>query len=128
MRAVVYVVAALAAAGIMVAIVMMPSQDQAETPPPAAAGTAAPATPAAAEAGKLVLKVPDMHCPVMCYPKVKKTLESDAAVTGVELTEQRQEGVIDNPAVVVKYEPGFDVDAAIAALAEEDFRNSQVVP
>jgi len=126
MRAVVYVVAALAAAGIMVAIVMMPSQDQAETP--AAAGTAAPATPASAEAGKLVLKVPDMHCPVMCYPKVKKTLESDTAVTGVELTEQKQEGVIDNPAVVVKYKSGFDVDAAIAALAEEDFRNSQVVP
>lgn len=134
MRSVAYVVAALAAVGIMIALVMMPVSETTApgdaVPAEAAAEVAAQEADVKAVAGEtetLVLHVPEMHCPFACYPAVKQTLEGDASVAGVELAEQKQEGVIDNPRVVVTVSDGFDADAAIAALAKKGFKNSEVV-
>ena len=80
-----------------------------------------------AEDGKLTLDVPDMHCAVMCYPKIKKTLESDQNVAVVELADQKEEGMIDNPQVIVTYKAGFDLDAAIADLGKNGYENSKLV-
>ena len=127
MRAVAYVVAALAAVGIMVAIVAMPEQENtADSANPASAVAATP-TRVMSEAGTLTMQVPDMHCPFACYPAIKETLESADTVTEVQLAEQQVEGVIDNPQVIINYQPGFDIDAAIASLQANGFKDSTVV-
>ena len=79
------------------------------------------------EAGSLTLHVPDMHCPFACYPAIKETLESSDKVEKVELAEQKVEGQIDNPQVIVNFTQGFDLDAALASLKEKGFENSSVV-
>ena len=127
MRAVAYVVAALAAVGIMVAIVAMPDQEKtADSVSPASAVEATPAR-VMSEPGTLTMQVPDMHCPFACYPAIKKTLESADTVTEVQLAAQQVEGVIDNPQVIINYQPGFDIDAAIASLQANGFKDSTVV-
>ena len=48
-----------------------------------------PSTPVIFAADETVeMSVPEMHCPVSCYPKVKETLESQPGVASVELAEQ----------------------------------------
>ncbi len=79
------------------------------------------------EAGTLVLSVPKMHCQYSCYPNIKKLLEATDSVREVELAEQKEDDVLDNRAVVVKYDSGFDVDAAIFLLAENGFEESDLV-
>lgn len=129
MRSMAYAIAALAAVGIIVGIAMMPaSTPSTETSPTTAAATAtATSENVMTEPGTLVMRVPDMHCPFACYPAVKSTLENTAAVESVELTEQKQDGAIDNPEVIIKYDSGFDVQAAIAALAKKGFAKSEIV-
>lgn len=135
MRSVVYGVAVLAAVGIMLAIAKMPkteNPDNSTTTTSSADVQTASSTPAdpgqvMSEPGKLTMNVPDMHCPFGCYPTIKKTLESDEAVEMVELAEQKVEGTIDNPQVIINFTEGFNVDAAIAALKEKGFENSSVV-
>lgn len=136
MRSVAYGVAVLAAAGIMFAIAKMPDQEHKPinqtTTDNAVAVQTASSTPQGPdrvmeEAGSLTLHVPDMHCPFGCYPSIKKTLESSDAVEAVELAEQKMEGAIDNPQVIINFTEGFDVDAAIAALTAEGFENSSLV-
>lgn len=98
------------------------------TTPPKPAGNAAPTSgtttsAVAAPTGvKLVsLDVPDMHCPFACYPKVKETLESQPGVEEVTLAKQKEEGIIDNPQVLVKLNGNFDPNSAIAALKQSGF-------
>ena len=79
------------------------------------------------QAGTLVLSVPKMHCEFSCYPAVKETLEGSPSVLAVELAEQKDEGTIDNRQVVVQYDAGFDVDAAIERLGEKGFKESELV-
>ena len=79
------------------------------------------------EAGTLVLSVPTMHCEFACFPNVKKILEGSEAVTSVQLDEQKEEGTIDNRQVIVQYNAGFNLDAAIKALGKEGFEDSDVV-
>jgi periplasmic mercuric ion binding protein len=127
MRSMAYVIAALAAVGIMAGIAMLPS---ATTDNPQAVQNASAVSTSESvmsEPGTLVMRVPDMHCPFACYPAVKSTLEGTEAVESVELTEQKQEGAIDNPEIVVKYQAGFDVQAAIAALEKKGFAKSEIV-
>jgi len=47
------------------------------------------------------MKVEDMHCPLGCYPTVEKALAKVAGVSSVKLAEQKKEGTIDNPVVLV---------------------------
>lgn len=143
MRSAAYIVAALAAVGIVIAIASVPLDDSNESAPAAqsvAQDRVADSTTAggpdeaaggpdgAAGSKTLVLHVPDMHCPFACYPAVKETLESDPSVAGVDLVEQKEEGVIDNPSVVVTYADGFDLDVAVAALAKQGFKNAAETP
>lgn len=127
MRAMAYVVAALAAVGIMIGIASLP-ESASETAPP----SAATATSAAADArvmdqpGSLVLSVPTMHCEFACYPRVKEILEQSDGVESVALAEQQEEGVIDNRAVVVSYDAGFNLDAAIASLNQRNFPDANL--
>lgn len=72
------------------------------------------------------LKVANMMCPFSCYPKVKETLAAMPGVEAVQLVEQKEEGVIDNPVVELKLSGDFDVEAAIAALSKVSF-NAEVV-
>ena len=72
------------------------------------------------------MNVPDMHCEFSCFPKVKDALETEATVTEVALAEQAEEGQF-NPQVVVKYDSGFDVTAAIKLLESTGYPNSEVV-
>ena len=130
MRSLAYGVAALAAIGIMVAIVAMPEGNETETAQTdKEVASSVEATPARvmSEAGTLTMAVPDMHCPFGCYPTIKKTLESADTVTDVQLAEQKVEGEIDNRQVIINFRAGFDVDAAIAALKENGFDNSDIV-
>ena len=133
MRATAYVIAVLAAVGVMTAIVTMPTEKQ------SVADSAANAQPAVdqvapvsadkaatAESGTLTLDVPDMHCPFVCYPTVKKTLEGNSAVAEVQLTPQKVEGTIDNPQVIVTYDPGFDIQSAMAELEKKGFASKIV--
>lgn len=136
MRSLAYGVAVLAAVGIMLAIAKLPNKeaapDQSVTESVQADGEVASSIQATSthvmsEAGTLTLNVPDMHCPFACYPAIKKALESTDTVEQVELAEQKVEGVIDNPQVIINFTEGFDVDAAIASLKARGFENSSVV-
>lgn len=121
MRFVVYLVAVLAAAGI---VYYVGSTDR---PPVAASATAeVPQASAGEPLQTISLMVPGMHCPVACYPSVKKTLESEAGVQEVELVEQKQEGLIDNPVVIIKHDPSFDLDQAVASLEKRGFADAVV--
>ena len=73
------------------------------------------------------LKVPTMMCPFSCWPKVKETLAAQPGVEAVQLAEQAKEGEINNPVVELKVKPGFDSDAAIAALKKVSFEDAVVV-
>lgn len=125
MRSAVYALAAVAAAGIAYFF--------ATVPPPAdpTAKATVPATAAAhqvmSESGTMTLRVEDMHCPFACYPAVKDTLEDQTNVLAVELDKQQAEGAIDNPQVLIKYDSGFDLTAALAALSKKGFDKHSVV-
>jgi copper chaperone CopZ len=73
------------------------------------------------------LKIPSMHCPHDCWPKVKKTLEQQPGVAEVTLAKQAEEGKIDNPVVEIKTGASFDVDQAIAALKDANFDDAALV-
>lgn len=70
------------------------------------------------------LAVPEMSCAIMCYPKVKETLEGFDGIEVVELVEQKEEAVIDDRRVTVKFNGDVSSDAAVAALAEAGFADS----
>ena len=137
MRGVAYAVAAIAAVGIMIAIATKPADQATESSPEGAVAEtqtvenaevmAASATPAAAETQQLTLAVPEMHCEFMCFPKVKKALESTDTVELVELGPQNEEEAVFNAQVIVTYKPGFDVNEAIELLSKEGFDDSELV-
>jgi copper chaperone CopZ len=133
MRFVVYLVAVLAAAGIVYYVSGSGDAPLAQSnpaPAPAAAENADVETADSADvaATELIsLKVPGMHCPFACYPSVKKTLESEAGVAEVELAQQKEEGTIDNPVVLIRASDSFDLDKAIEHLASSGFADATVV-
>ena len=87
---------------------------------------AAAATLASYEPGDTsTLAVPEMHCPFACYPKVKKTLEGIDGIASVELVEQAEEGVINDPRVVVTFDGEVNGEDAIAALDSVSFPGSK---
>ncbi len=124
MRGFAYVIAVLAAIGIMIGIVSYPNQNEPTnnlpTTPPASAAIMT-------QAGTLTIAVPTMQCEMACFPRVKTTLESNNGVQSVELATQKEEGALDNRQVIVNYDNGFDLNAALSALVEEGFPNSAVV-
>jgi mercuric ion binding protein len=133
MRGLAYVIAAVAALGIMFFIATVPGPSTSE-PESVPAGSESTATAVANDSqvmtdeGTLTLSVPEMHCQFACFPKVKETLEGSEAVEEVTLAAQKEEGVLDNRQVVVKYQPGFDVNAAIASLEAAGYKDSKLVP
>lgn len=119
MRSTAYAVAILAAAGIMYYFATSPD----------VAGPDAPVDQAnvtEATTASLTMNVPEMHCPFACYPSVKKNLEERTDVVSVELAPQKEEGVIDNPQVIVTYKEGFEPESAIAQLDKAGFSGSTV--
>lgn len=80
-----------------------------------------------ATATHVSIKVPDMECPFACWPKVEKILAAQPGVERVALSPQKDENIIDNPQVEVDLKPGFDLEAALAALDQGEFHNSTVV-
>jgi len=128
MRAPLYVFAALAAVGIAYYLATTPAAPTATAAvSPAAADASQTASAVLTDAGTLTLRVDDMHCEYGCYPKVKKTLESFDEVVSVELDKQPEAGSLDNPQVVLTYQPGFDLAAAQSALAKSGFAKTSVV-
>ncbi|GAA4459303.1 heavy-metal-associated domain-containing protein [Novipirellula rosea] len=127
MRGIAYAIAALAAVIIMVAVAKMPPQSEQAANEVASAATETVSTAVMADEGTLTLAVPEMHCSVSCYPRVKELLENTEAVDTVELAAQKEEGIIDNRQVIVHYKPGFDVGQALTALEKEGFAKSDVV-
>ena len=131
MRSLAYGAAILAAAGIMFFIARTPSETSPDTPPVAASAAIEATTSivpgAEIKTASLTMNVPEMHCPFACYPSVKKNLETRDDVMTVELAPQKEEGVIDNPQVIVTYKEGFDSDKAIAMLESVGFGGSSVV-
>jgi copper chaperone CopZ len=135
MRPTIYLVASLAAAGIAYYLASpsgstpLTETRMAES---ADSGTGLAATPVTSQvmvdSGLLVLRVEDMHCEYACYPKVRETLEGLDQVVSVELDDQAEEGTLDNPQVLITYDPGFDLGAARSALAQRGFAKSSVVP
>lgn len=126
MRSSIYLVTALIALGIAYLLAQAPAE-------PATGSSAAPPATATsagvlADAGTLTLRVEDMHCEYGCFPKVKKTLEGFDHVVAVQLDQQAEEGTLDNPQVLLSYEPGFDLLAAQEALAKNGFAKTRVIP
>ena len=121
MRGPAYVAAVIAAVGIMLVIAREPA-DQTNQDLPIAAETTS-----AASLETLTLSVPEMHCQYACFPKVKNTLEQVDAVAEVQLAKQKDDSVLDNRQVIVKYKEGFDVDEAIGLLAEAGYTDSVLV-
>lgn len=121
MRGPAYVAAVIAAVGIMLVIAREPA-DQTDQDLPLAAETTS-----AASLETLTLSVPEMHCQYACFPKVKNTLEQVDAVAEVQLAKQKDDSVLDNRQVIVKYKEGFDVDEAIGLLAEAGYTDSVLV-
>ncbi len=121
MRGPAYVAAVIAAVGIMLVIAREPA-DQTDQDLPIAAETTS-----AASLESLTLSVPEMHCQYACFPKVKNTLEQVDAVAEVQLAKQKDDSVLDNRQVIVKYKEGFDVDEAIGLLAEAGYTDSVLV-
>ncbi len=124
MRGLAYVIAAIAAVGIMIGIASYPDGQSSDD------SIAVPVEPVASrmtEAGTLTLAVPSMHCEFACFPRVQKTLEESEGVASVELAQQKEEGVLDNRQVIVNYEPGFDLAAALTSLQNEGFDDTNVV-
>ncbi|MCH1439157.1 MAG: heavy-metal-associated domain-containing protein [Rubripirellula sp.] len=124
MRGFAYFIAVLAAIGIMIGIVSYPNQTESRNR--SSASTAVPAT-VMTESGTLTIAVPTMQCEIACFPRVKTTLEGNEGVQSVELAAQQEKGVLDNRQVVVNYENGFNLNAALSSLVEEGFPNSAVV-
>ncbi|MCP4944391.1 MAG: heavy-metal-associated domain-containing protein [Planctomycetaceae bacterium] len=124
MRGFAYVIAVLAAIGIMIGIVSYPNQNE-----PTSSRTATTPVSAAlmTESGTLTIAVPTMQCEMACFPRVKTTLEGKDGVQSVELATQKEEGVLDNRQVIVNYDNGFNLNAALSSLVEEGFPNSAVV-
>ncbi|MBD54896.1 MAG: hypothetical protein CMM05_07435 [Rhodopirellula sp.] len=124
MRGFAYVIAVLAALGIMIGIVSYPNQNE-----PTSSRTATTPVSAAlmTESGTLTIAVPTMQCEMACFPRVKTTLEGKDGVQSVELATQKEEGVLDNRQVIVNYDNGFNLNAALSSLVEEGFPNSAVV-
>ena len=121
MRALVYGIAVVAALVTMVYIAQTPADLPGE-PTTSAVTDGQQITPAS-----MTLNVPKMHCPFACYPSVKKTLEGRDDVLSVELVPQKEEGIIDNPQVVVTYKQGFQADNAIDQLDQVGFSGTTVV-
>jgi periplasmic mercuric ion binding protein len=120
MRGFAYAIAALAAVGIAIGIGSSATrQNQLDQ--------TASATVAKAEAGNLVLAVPEMHCQFSCFPRVKEALEATAEVEKVELAQQSSPEVLDNRQVIVHFKAGFDVASALQKLSDEGFTESSVV-
>ena len=124
MRGFAYFIAVLAAIGIMIGIVSYPNQTESRNR--SSASTAVPAT-VMTESGTLTIAVPTMQCEIACFPRVKTTLEGNEGVQSVELAAQQEKGVLDNRQVVVNYENGFNLNAALSSLVEDGFPNSAVV-
>lgn len=128
MRGVAYVIAAVAALGIMFVIATAPGPQSGSVESDSAAEPVAASSQVMTEAGTLTLSVPEMHCEFACFPKVKETLEGAEAVEAVNLAAQKEEGVLDNRQVIVKYQPGFDLNAAIASLEAAGYTDTKLVP
>lgn len=79
------------------------------------------------DAGTLTLSVPEMHCEFACFPKVKETLEQETGVEEVTLAAQKEEGVLDNRQVIVKYQAGFNPRSALKSLEEAGYKDSGIV-
>ena len=124
MRGLAYVIAAIAAVGIMIGIASYPDGTESNDEVSAAVE---PVANLMADSGTLTLDVPSMHCEFACFPRVQKALEDSEGVASVELAPQAEEGVLDNRQVIVNYEPGFDLAAALTSLQEEGFKDSDVV-
>ncbi len=130
MRGLAYAIAVIAAVGIMIGIATSPqhSAEPTSNELAAPAAIAVSATPEVmTEAGTLTLNVPSMHCEFACFPRVKEAIESADGVQEVQLAAQKEEGTIDNRQVVVKYDAGFDLGAALTLLSKEGFADSDVV-
>ncbi|MGV3484907.1 MAG: heavy-metal-associated domain-containing protein [Planctomycetaceae bacterium] len=124
MRSAVYALAVIAAAGIAYVFATAPVPKPAATAPAASTAVSHQVMP---DSGTMTLRVDDMHCPFACYPAVKKTLEGQGNVVAVELDKQQVEGAIDNPQVLIKYDSGFDLTAALDALSKKGFAKHSVV-
>ncbi len=122
MRPVVYGITVLAAVGIMIGIVMVPDSNVTDS-----TGSTNPVANVMSAPGTLKINVPDMHCAVMCYPKVKKALEAQENIASVELAEQKEEGIIDTPHVVINYRAGFNLNTALTSLEKNEFKNNELV-
>ena len=127
MRGIAYVIAAVAAAGIMFMIATVPDPQSQPAGLESSTATVAANSDVMTEAGTLTLSVPEMHCQFACFPKVKETLEESDGVEEVSLAAQKEEGVLDNRQVIVKYQPGFDLHAALASLESAGYKDSDVV-
>ena len=122
MKNIAYIIAGLAAVGIMVAVIAIPpAEAPSDSSSDAPAASLVSAIEPMTEPGSMTFEVPSMHCQFMCYPKVKESLEDTEGVTEVVLAEQPDPNALTVKEVTVKYEPGFDINQALAGLKEKGF-------
>lgn len=87
--------------------------------------TAPEATTVSFAAGDSVtIAVPDMHCPFVCFPNVKDSLEEMDGVEVVELVPQKEDGKIDDRRVTVKFSGSVEGQMALATLEKNGFPES----
>ena len=74
----------------------------------------------------VTLEIPEMHCPFVCYPKAKETLEGLDGIASVELVPQKEEGVIDDRRVIVTVDGPVSPETVIAALDQAELPGARV--
>ena len=72
------------------------------------------------------LKVEGMTCPSGCYPTVRSAIAKQNGVLDVELAPQKEEDVIDNPVVFVKYKGDLDLDKMFKAIERAGFEAQEL--
>ncbi len=75
----------------------------------------------------VTIKVPEMHCPFYCYPKVEETLTDLGGIKKIELVKQKKEDKIDDPRIILQFSEDFDWEKATQALEEAGFAGATVV-
>ncbi len=75
----------------------------------------------ATESKMVAVTVTGMMCPHGCYPEVKSLIAKKNDIESIELTPQKEKGVIDNPVILVKYRGELDKEATTKAILGAGF-------
>ena len=69
----------------------------------------------------VAVTVTGMMCPHGCYPEVKSLISKKNDIESIELTPQKEQDVIDNPVILVKYRGELNKEETTKAILGAGF-------